>query len=456
MRKVDSPASGVWRIWLTFLLGYANVEEYLRVTEPKGKSSKLQGVLDMAKDQLEVIASHQDVKAMNKAMLAFSSLQHVQLLRLQTELHFEFLHHLRRHPQAAERFVHFGWEWASLHVSRTVGCAFLRANSPATRLSSQFDVPSIITLMARHKCSTEELASRLECLSIRFESFEKEWYTSQLSKVFRHIFIASQHSMVSMHLGFPQEPVSISLEEVFLGVRMERLRVFSIDNWRLDGEMIIKVVRQYSNNLRGMRLRGVLLEPGSFWKDVLQDIRLNMSNLVWLSLRRVNYVKHFNEKNMGGSVDYSDDGAQSGSDIEDRWSDEEDSSGHLSDSESDYGTGSESEQDDPDGYEEDDDDSFEGNDNSSVADSNTGSDHEAIPNGHRVHFAIREGSIHGDREVFCTCKHPENFDSLESLRDDGEKVSKTQWKMWELWTLGGRGCAVHDGHDTSLPHTENI
>jgi len=202
----------------------------------------------------------------------------------------------------------------------------------------------------------------------------------------------------------------------------------------------------------------VLLEPGSLWKDVLQEIRLNMRNLVWLSLRRVNYVKHFDEKNIGGSIAYSDDGAQSGSDIEDRWSDEEDSTGDQSDSESDYGAGGGDEmgeRHDPD-EEEDDDHSFEGNDNNSVADSNTGSDHEAIPNGHRVHFAVGEGSNHGDRDIFCTCRHPENFYDLENLRDDGEKVSKMQWKMWELWTLGRRGCAVHDGPDASLQHGDSI
>ncbi|KAI9743565.1 MAG: hypothetical protein M1818_002880 [Claussenomyces sp. TS43310] len=430
-----------------FLHEHASVEEYLQVTDPSGRRPRLREMSDMAKDQLNIVASKEDVRALSAAMSAFTSLQHVQLLRVQNQLHFEFLSHLQHHPEAADRFVRFEWASASVHASRTVGRALLSSNSPAARLSCQLDVPSALTLLARPGNGTAQLAARLECLSIRFEAFERGNQTAQLPAIFRQIFSASQHSMVSMHIGFPQEPVSISIEEIFLGIQMERLRVFSIDNWRLGGAEIINVVEQYSNALRGLRLRGVLLEEGSLWKDVLQELRQRMRSLVWLSLRRVDYARHFDERGTG-FVDMTvndDGGSQSGSDIEDRWEDDVESDNDDSDDtdESAYGSG---------------------DDTNSVADSNAGSDHEAVPTGH-VPFDGGDGGEQGQRqqqwgnaasELFCTCRQPEDFEDLDNLRDNGESVTKAQWKMWELWTLGKRGCAIHDGAQSLAQRSENI
>jgi hypothetical protein len=79
------------------------------------------------------------------------------------------------------------------------------------------------------------------------------------------------------------------------------LQAFGIQAWRLDADEIIGLARRHRETLRGLRLRDVLLKDGSRWKDVLAFLRDNMAKMDWVSLRRIDYEKHFDESRILGA-----------------------------------------------------------------------------------------------------------------------------------------------------------
>ena len=109
--------------------------------------------------------------------------------------------------------------------------------------------------------------------------------------------------MQLVHIGFPSgDPLDIRLDHIFHQVQWKSLRVFGIQSWRLNADEIIDMAVRHSETLRGLRLRDVLLNQGSRWKDVLSALRDEMQALEWISLRRIDYATHFDEMMQGTEI----------------------------------------------------------------------------------------------------------------------------------------------------------
>lgn len=155
------------------------------------------------------------------------------------------------------------------------------------------DAQTAISLQSVPSARVQSISSRLECILARFvdpDEFQASF--GQLSGVIESILTCATN-LVTLHIGFPRgRPASIPLAEVFQNENLTRLRVISLESWRLDAVEIIGLVRRHRNMLGGLRLRGVLLKPGSRWRDVLIFLRQE-AKLTWLSLSDADYAANF-------------------------------------------------------------------------------------------------------------------------------------------------------------------
>jgi len=244
-------------------------------------------------EQKEIVQNEEDVRVLNKAISAFTSLQHVQILRLQDQEDGQLLSYIREHRM--DQLVELRWPPACSHSTKTIGAALLAARSPCTRFSSPMLSPqSALSLVHDPTNSFTALAERLTCLELHFDDgFDLDNRMRALSSLSRSVFTAAKN-MQAVHIGFPSHrPLSLKLEEIFHNVKWEKLLAFGIQAWRLDADEIIALARRHREKLRGLRLRDVLLKDGSRWKDVLAFLRDEMVRLDWVSLRRIDYEKHF-------------------------------------------------------------------------------------------------------------------------------------------------------------------
>ena len=286
----------------------------------------------------------------------------------------------------------------------------MSANSPFSRFSGPMMNPhSLLSLQRNVPQAITSLSSGLTCLEINFEDGKdisaRVW---ELSTCFGTVF-ASAVNLQAVHIGFPtRTPLELSLEDVFHYVTWDKLRAFGIQAWRLDSDEIIDLVKRHKKTLRGLRLRDVLLKEGSVWKDILSVLRLEMEQLDWVSLRRIDYSNHFDEVSeiARQSIEVPDDPPASGSE-----SDEEDQfPNHLNDMEL--------------GGEDDDegDDSDEG--------SNADTDHGPDAN----EFALSPDTP--TSMPFCTCSRSAYSTNPDDLGDNGRFVTYHQRKLWEKWVCG--------------------
>lgn len=345
-------------------------------------------------------------------MSAFTSLQHVQILRLQDEADRHLLDYIRENHDFATQLVDLRWTPACVHATKTIGEALLYARSPFSRFSGPMMNPqSVLVLKENPPQKVSSLAEGLTCLELHFDDGvglnEK---MKELSGLFKTVFTAAKN-MQAVHIGFPsRSPLMIKLEDVFHHVRWDKLRAFGIQAWRLDAEEIIALARRHRKTLRGLRLRDVLLTDGSMWRDVLGMLREEMELLDWVSLRRIGYSTNFDEL-WAGSMEVVDDAPGGASDSDD----EDEFPAHLSaeGDDNDIDEGNESFDDD------DDDDYQEGND-----------DHGPDAN---------ELALSPDTPAslpFCTCGSGSHPESASDLGDNGVSVSYQQRKLWEKWVVG--------------------
>jgi hypothetical protein len=228
---------------------------------------------------------------------------------------------------------------------------------------------------------------------------------------------------VSVHIGFPQASVSIALEEIFHNIKMEKLRVFSIGGWRLHAEEIIGLCHCYRVNLRGLRLHGVLMKEGGWWKDVLAVLRREMRSLRWISLSKADYAQSFDEN--ATRMDVTEDVEVDSDD----------------DSDDDDSTLGPEETPDPDAqYPEDTD--LSSDDEAPEADSDIDSVDDLDPTAHAFTTQVE----HPDYEYVCTCSSRISHLDVDDLGDNGVCVTQAQRKMWERWVVG---CQVHSKNDYS-------
>ena len=349
--------------------------------------------------------SEEDLRVLKKAMTAFTSLQHVQILRLQDEADRHLIDFLRESGDDDERAVDLRWTPACIHATRTVGESLIYAQSPFSRFSGPMMTPqSALIIKERIPLTVSLLSSRLTCLELHFDDPDDlDQRMIELSDLFKTVFKAAQN-LQALHVGFPsRSPLNLALEDIFHNVQWEKLRAFGIQAWHLHADEIMSLARRHKRTLRGLRLRDVQLREGSMWKDVLVMLRSELDQLDWVSLRRVDYSKHFDEL-WANSMEVPDDppGGASDSDDEDNFSARFSLQGFEIDSEAD--------------------DSEE----QSNADTDNGPDANDI-------------ALSPDTPIslpFCTCSRSSYPASADDLGDNGQYVNYMQRKLWEKWVVG--------------------
>lgn len=358
-----------------------------------------------AEDQRIILESGEDVRVLRKAMAAFTSLQHVQILRVQDEADRHLLDFLHEREASGGPVVELQWTPACVHATKTIGEALMQTQSPFSRFSGpMMNTQSVLAIKKSIPQTVSFLASRLTCLELHFdEGLDLNERMGELSDLFRIVFSAARN-LQALHIGFPSRmPINLRLEDIFHNVQWERLRAFGIQAWRLESSEIINLARRHSKTLRGLRLRDVHLKEGSMWKDVLAMLRSEMELLDWVSLRRVDYAKHFDEL-WAGVMEVADDPLAGASD---------------SDNEDDFPTQFNVSDD---GVESDEEDS----DYHSDADTDHGPE-------------ANELDLSSDTPVslpFCTCSRSSYPASADDLGDNGTYVLYHQRKMWEKWVVG--------------------
>ncbi|KAF1958721.1 hypothetical protein CC80DRAFT_17935 [Byssothecium circinans] len=366
-------------------------------------------------EQREIVQSQEDVRVLNKAISAFTSLQHVQILRLQDQQDGMLITYIRQHEHdQLNQLVELQWAPACSHSTKTIGGALVASSSPCSRFSSPILSPqSALGALNDPPATLHLLAERLTCLELHFDDgIDLDNRMRELATLSRVVFNAAKN-MQALHIGFPSHrPLSLRLEEIFHHVKWEKLLAFGIQAWRLDADEIIGLARRHREKLRGLRLRDVLLKDGSRWKDVLAFLRDDMPRLDWVSLRRIDYETNFDEHSSTLGAEVPDDhfiGSDSSSDdLSDEWDpyeDEDEAQGGIA-------------------QDEDSEDSVDD------SDSDAGSD--APEQGGNIHFP----PISPDTPAsvpWCNCSS--HADSSEILGDDGRAVTYAQRKFWEKWVV---------------------
>ncbi|KAL8912826.1 MAG: hypothetical protein Q9172_007417 [Xanthocarpia lactea] len=368
-----------------------------------------------ADDQRGILRTKEDARVLRKAMAAFVSLQHVQILRLQDEADRILLDMMEESQIPRATMLDLKWTPACIHATGTIAQALLQTRSPFSRFSGpMMNSQSALVIKDRIPQTVPLLASRLTCLELHFDDSEAlNERMRAASQLFKTVFLAAKN-LQAVHVGFPsRSPLDLGLEEIFHQVRWEKLRAFGIQAWRLDANEIIQLARRHNTTLRGLRLRDVQLREGSMWKDVLAMLRNEMEQLDWVSLRRVDYSKHFDEM-WADSMEIVD-GSLGGSESDD----EDDFPAHFS------VLGSDNDR------EEDIDIDMDSEDEHSLADTDHGPDANEIALSPNTTASL----------PFCTCSRSSDPASADDLGDNGMFVFYQQRKMWEQWVIGR--CAEH-------------
>ena len=382
------------------MTGGERVENVLRSANGELVSMDASVVKRKAEEQWSITKSSEDLRVLTKAMKSFTGLQHVKILRLQDEADRQFLDFIQENETP---LIDLKWPPACAHATKTIGKALVQARSPFSRFSGpMMNIQSARALRERVPSTVPMLAARLVGLELHFEDGLVEMgRMREVSALFKTVFHAAKN-LQAIHIGFPsRSPVDFELERLFHGICWEKLRVFGIQSWRLDGEEIIELARRHSKTLKGLRLRDVQLKEGSMWKDVLAFLRTEMEQLDWVSLRRIDYSDHFDEL-WTHSFEVFDDDLANASDSEN-----DDFSLQLNGNED---SGSDE----------------ENSDQNSEADSDQG------PEANDIDLPTERSRP----LAFCTCSQPSYSATADDLGDNGRHVSYQQRKMWEKWVVG--------------------
>ncbi|KAH8726811.1 hypothetical protein GQ44DRAFT_612945 [Phaeosphaeriaceae sp. PMI808] len=385
------------------------------------------GLLDVrhfiqkSRDQKDIVKTGEDARVLNLAISAFTSLQHVQILRLQDQQDASLISYIRDHDEL-NQLVELKWPPACFHSVKTIGAALLESRSPCSRFSSPMLSPqSVVDALRTPRTTLSLLAERLTCLELHFDDpTDLDVKMRELSTFSEAVFTAAKN-IEAVHIGFPSHrPLTLRLEEIFHNVKWDKLQAFGIQAWRLDADEIISLARRHRETLRGLRLRDVLLRDGSHWKDVLVCLRDDMVKLDWVSLRRIDYEKHFDESRvLGAEVPDEPLVGSDSSDESDDWdlADDDDALNHHADDEADGSDGSVPDSD---------------------SESDAGTDEPE--QGGFLHFP----QTYPDTPVSVPCCNG-HMDSVEALGDDGTCVTYVQRKWWERWCVN-KLCSEHQRH----------
>lgn len=249
------------------------------------------------------------MRSLTGALTAFTALQHVQLNPVldTAMLHLvNFLESRERQGQGLGHLVQLKWAPACEHGLQSLGQAFAVSQSKCNKIS----IPAMDQDSAAALCSSpvpplSTFAQNLTSLILQFATADAQ-RLSGLSPHFRG-FLSQTVNLEAIHIGFPMaQPLDIRLDEVFHGIRWTKLKALGIQAWRVRPEEIIDIARRHKRSLRGLRLREVLLKGGR-WSNVLQMLRNEMTLLDWVSLRRIDYARHFDTIQAGQGFEIGDE-----------------------------------------------------------------------------------------------------------------------------------------------------
>jgi len=374
-------------------------------------------------EQKRIVQSKEDLKALKKAMSAFEKLQHIQILPVQDYQDSMLLSYIRQNNRLTQ-YVELKWEPACSHSSKTIGEAMLESHSPCTRFSSPHLSPQSAVHLTQPSI-VAELASQLTCIELHFDDgfLDLDRKMKDLSPLFKTVFDAAR-KLEAVHIGFPSHrPLTLPLEALFHNIRWEKLLAFGIQGWKLDGDEIISLASRHRLTLKGLRLRDVLLNEGSMWKDVLDFLRNKMLRLDWVSLRRIGYATQFDEQwAVGGEMPDDIPGGTSSS-SEDEFDNAQDDRPDtpLSDDSHHHTASHDSDLD-------------------SIGSDST-SHHEHSDDEHVVAAnQVDLPQLAPDTPTsipWCNCgENRTDPQTAEELGDNGVYVSNTTRKLWEKWVVG--------------------
>ncbi|KAF2632773.1 hypothetical protein BU25DRAFT_453957 [Macroventuria anomochaeta] len=371
------------------------------------------------KEQKDIVRTQEDARVLTLAISAFTSLQHVQILRLQDQEDGMLMQYIRTHDEVSQ-MVELKWPPACLHSTRTIGEALIASKSQCSRFSSPMLSPvSVLGAANNPPTAMRLLAERLTCLELHFDDgIDLDQRMRDLSSLSKAVFTSAKN-IEAVHIGFPSHrPLTLKLEEIFHNVKWDKLQAFGIQAWRLDAEEIIALAGRHRETLRGLRLRDVLLKEGSRWRDVLSFLREDMSRLDWVSLRRIDYEKHFDDAWIMGAEVPDDPLGSDSSDESDDWDLHEDELDHVDAQDEAYVS------------------------DGSVDDSDSDAGTDEPEQGGNLHFPPLSPDTPAS-VPWCNCNG--HMDSVEVLGDDGILVTYQQRKFWEKWVVR-KMCTEQHGH----------
>ncbi|KAL4784800.1 hypothetical protein BJX76DRAFT_347486 [Aspergillus varians] len=243
-------------------------------------------------EQLSILNGNHDRELLQRAMVAFSSLQKVKLLRLQDEADEQLLDYMREH--SLEVTLVLDWEPACTRAVTNLGLSLLASKCTSVRfVGPQIDPMATVKLLQAPSVTLSEIGARLSSLDVTFHA--KTDLTSHmevLSHAFHDFFLTAKN-LETIHLGFATAvPLDLSLDRVFRRIQWKRLRTLSIQGWRLASPEIISLIRRHRRQLRDIRLVSVFLRDGGRWRDVLSVLHDEMDEVERINLREINYASH--------------------------------------------------------------------------------------------------------------------------------------------------------------------
>lgn len=364
---------------------------------------------------------------LSKAIKAFQGLQHIRVLQLTDDIDTAFLRHVNRNRGDVQPLVQLDWTRPFSRAIETLGHAV--ASFGGRQLSQwsfrQIDTHRAGVLMNRWSPTAITIAKRTECLLLMFkedspDDLSLDVKMQQISPLFRNFFTTS-HNLVSIHIGFREDWLSLPLEDIFHNLHLENLKIFSVVGWCLQGEEVIAFARRHKQRLVGIRV-GVLLKEGLWWKDVLPVLRNEMPKLRWLSLSKAGYTSDRPVYHTAMDEDHDDPSEDS----------EDGSVGLGEDHAENEEQHDEDEEHDPDVDSEGDQGGEDNADVESITDS--ASDLDPVARGF-ITFSLELA-----KPYVCTCTNIEHTYLVDDLGDDGQRVTVQQRHMWESWVVG---CPVH-------------
>lgn len=243
-------------------------------------------------EQRRIMEEGIDRHLLLEAMKTFgSNLEQIRLMRCEDAIEVGWHKFVSSDPGLAMELKTSRWSRGCEHATKTLLHAFAQSGCHPPRLSGRALNPQMSLLLANSLNTTVPVLHpmRLTCLELQFDdrvNLDEEML--ELSELFQRGFTEAVN-VQGLHISFTR-PVSIPFESVFHDVHWHHLRYIGFGAWRLNSEDIIKFVHRHKKTLRAIRLRGVLLNEGSRWKDILKILRLE-PKLKWASFRGVGYSK---------------------------------------------------------------------------------------------------------------------------------------------------------------------